>query len=162
MRAIVDATPLIALALLDRLYLLRALFDEVIVPTAVYDEVVTNAPRRPGSAMIDCAEWLQITTPSAVPTIEPMLLGLDLGETQVLLLARELNPDWVLIDERLARRIAHSMDLPIKGTLGILLAGVLAGKMSKEEALEGMEQLVQSGIRIGSRWQIWFRNELEK
>lgn len=42
MKAIVNATPLIALAIIDRLNLLRALFDQVIVPTAVYDEVVVE------------------------------------------------------------------------------------------------------------------------
>lgn len=162
MRAIVNATPLISLALLDRLDILRALFDQVIVPTAVYDEVVTNALGRPGAVLIRCADWLQVMTPSAVPTIEPMLLGLDTGETQVLLLAREMNPDWVLIDERLARRVAHSMDLPVKGTLGILLAGVLAGQLSKEEALDSMERLVQNGIRIAPQWQAWLRKELDK
>ena len=36
MKAVVNATPLIALALLDQLDLLRVIFDEIIVPTAVY------------------------------------------------------------------------------------------------------------------------------
>ena len=162
MRAIANATPLISLALLERLDLLRDLFDEVLIPTAVYDEVVTNAPGRPGASLIRRAAWLQITTPSAVPTIEPVLLGLDAGETQVLLLAREVNPDWVLIDERLARRVAHSMGLPVKGTLGILLTSVLAGLLSRQEALESTERLVQGGIRIGPRWQAWLRDELDR
>ena len=36
MRAIVNATPLIALAAIGRLHLLQDLFGEVIVPQAVY------------------------------------------------------------------------------------------------------------------------------
>ena len=40
MNAIVNATPLISLALLGRLSLLKEMFDEVIVPGAVYEEVV--------------------------------------------------------------------------------------------------------------------------
>lgn len=48
--------------------------------------------------------------------IEPLLLGLDAGELEVLLLARQIEPDWVIIDERLARRVAFAMGLPVKGT----------------------------------------------
>ncbi len=40
MKAVTNATPLIALALLGRLDLLRDLFDDVLVPSAVHDEVV--------------------------------------------------------------------------------------------------------------------------
>ena len=105
---------------------------------------------------------LRMPIPSTEPTIEPMLLGLDAGEMDVLLLAREIAPDWVLIDERQGRRIAQAMNLPVKGTLGILLAAVLAGLMSKEEALNGMQQLVTRGIRISPQWQTWLEKELEK
>jgi predicted nucleic acid-binding protein len=162
MRAIANATPLISLALSERLELLQNLFDQVLVPTAVYDEAVTNAPGRPGTSVIRRTDWLQITTPSSIPTIEPALLGLDPGENQVLLLAREMSPDWVLIDERLARRVAHSMGFPVKGTLGILLTSALAGLLSRKEALDCMERLVHSGIRIGPRWQAWLRDELDR
>ncbi|TEU10645.1 MAG: DUF3368 domain-containing protein [Anaerolineales bacterium] len=162
MRAIVNATPLIALALLERLDLLRQMFDEVLVPTAVYDEVVIQGAGRPGAAEIAQADWLQIAAPEAVPTIEPILMGLDEGEMQVLLLARERQPDWVLIDERQGRRVARAMGLPVKGTLGILLAAVLAGLLSKEEALDALQRLVDGGIRISPRWQTWLKEELDK
>lgn len=90
MKVIINATPLIALASLNRLNLLANLFDEVIVPQAVYDEVVVQGIGKHGSATLASVTWLQIVTPRAVPTIEPMLLGLDLGELQVLLLAAVL------------------------------------------------------------------------
>lgn len=50
MKAVVNATPLIALAILDRLDLLRQLFTEVVVPTAVYEEVVARGVGRTGAA----------------------------------------------------------------------------------------------------------------
>ena len=162
MKAIANATPLIALALLERLDLLRNLFDEVIVPVAVYDEVVTNAYGRPGAALIRQVDWLQLASPGVQLTIEPMLLGLDPGETAVLLLARESDPDWVLVDERQARRVARAMGLPVKGTLGILLSVALSGLLSREEALEDMKRLVDSGIRVSPRWQAWLKQELDK
>ena len=88
MSAIVNATPLIALALVRRLDLLPQIFEEVIVPTIVYQEV-TGRGDRPGTQAITQANWLQIVSPQTVPSIEPLLLGLDAGEMDVLLLARE-------------------------------------------------------------------------
>lgn len=77
-----------------------------------------------------------------------------------ILLARQIEPDWVSIDERLARRVAFAMGLPVKGTLGILLAAVLAGLLSRQEALDDLPRLLARGIRIAPRWQQWFRAEL--
>lgn len=162
MKVVVNATPLIALSLMGRLDLLREIFGEVIIPGTVYEEVTFEGASRPGAALIVQADWLQIASPNAQPTIEPLLLGLDIGEIDVLLLAREITPDWVLIDEKQGRRVAKAMVLPVKGTLGILLTAVLAGLMSKEEALDGLELLVEHRIRISPRWQNWLKQELEK
>lgn len=91
-----------------------------------------------------------------------MLLGLDSGELSVLLLAQEIRPDWVIIDERLARRVAQALGLPVKGALGILLAAVWAGLLTRQSALDALEQLLLAGIRISPRWQHWFRTEVGK
>lgn len=162
MKVISNATPLITLALLDRLDLLRQMFDEILVPATVYEEVAVKGAGRSGADVVGQADWLKVVSPQATTTIEPMLLGLDAGELDVLLLAREKHPDWVLIDERLGRRVAQAMGLPVKGTLGILLAAVLAGLLPKSEALDGMRRLASSEIRISSRWQDWLRDELDK
>jgi predicted nucleic acid-binding protein len=95
---------------------------------------------------------LHVVSPQTASTIEPMLLGLDAGEMDALLLARDQHPDWVLIDERLdSRRIARAMRLPVKGTLEVLLAAVRAGLLLKPEALDGLRQLATSEIRISPR-----------
>lgn len=160
MTVVVNATPLIALAILDRLDLLRRLFKKVIVPTAVYDEVVLYGSGRVGARLVSKADWLDIQTPTTATTIEPILLGLDEGEMQVLLLAREVIPDWVLLDEKLGRRVAKALGLPVKGTLGVLLTAVLAELMTKEQGLEALETLLAHDIRVAPRWQAWFKEEL--
>lgn len=97
MKVVVNATPLIALSLINRLELLHQLFDRVIVPTAVYQEVATQGANMPGAMELASASWISVQMPKTSPTIEPMLMGLDLGELQVLLLANEIKPDWVII-----------------------------------------------------------------
>jgi uncharacterized protein len=160
MTVVINATPLIALAILGRLDLLRRLFKKVIVPTAVYEEVVLRGSGRVGAQLVSDADWLDIQTPTTATTIEPLLLGLDEGEMQVLLLAREVIPDWVLLDEKLGRRVAKALGLPVKGTLGVLLTAVLAELMTKEQGLEALETLLAHNIRIAPRWQTWFKEEL--
>lgn len=161
MKVVVNATPLISLALLGRLSLLKQMFEEVIVPLAVHEEVVVHGVGRPGSEALAAADWLAVMPIDASVAIEPLLLGLDAGELEVLLLARQITPDWVIVDERLARSVAFALGLPVKGTLGILLAAVLAGLLSKEQALADLNELVERGIRIAPRWRKWFERELE-
>jgi predicted nucleic acid-binding protein len=162
MSAIVNATPLIALALVDQLDLLPQIFGDIIVPLTVYNEVIGQGLERPGAQAISQAQWLQVMAPTAVSTVEPLLLGLDRGELDVLLLAQEQAPDWVIIDERQARRAARAMGLPVKGTVGVLLAVGLSGLRSEEELLDDLEKMIRHGIRVSPQLQSWLKQELEK
>jgi len=88
MSVIINATPLIALAVVEQLELLPQIFGEVIVPTTVYNEVIGQGLERPGAQIIAQTDWLQIVAPKTASSVEPLLLGLDQGELDVLLLAR--------------------------------------------------------------------------
>jgi predicted nucleic acid-binding protein len=76
-------------------------------------------------------------------------------------LAISIKPDWVIIDEKLATRIAKAMELPVKGTLGILLVSFHAGYLSKQEILDLSQQLINHGIRISSPIINWLKTELD-
>lgn len=60
MSVIVNATPLIALALVNQLDLLPQIFDEIIVPKPVYDEVTNQGLERPGARAIAGVDWLKV------------------------------------------------------------------------------------------------------
>jgi predicted nucleic acid-binding protein len=162
MKVVVNTTPLIGLALIHRLDLLPALFAEVLVPRAVYEEVAVQGAGRTGATALTQVPWVQIREPGTSPTIEPLLLGLDAGELQVLLLAREVHPDWVLIDERLGRRVARALQLPVKGTVGVLLAALHAGLLTRQEAVEAAQQLRAQGFRLSPEVVVWFEREVER
>lgn len=161
MTAVVDATPLISLALVEQLDLLPRLFGRIVVPPAVYAEVTAQRPDLPGAAALARATWIQIQAPQTSPAFDALLLGLDPGELEALLLAREIHADWVLMDERLGRRVAQALQLPVKGTLGVLLAAVHAGLLSKTDAQNAVPQLVGHGIRISPRIIAWFLAEID-
>ncbi len=88
------------------------------------------------------------------------LLGLDRGEIDVILLARELEADWVLIDEKLARQIAAAMGLQVKGTLGVLLIAYRLGLLTRVEALEAVHKLARSSVRLSDKLVRWFERQV--
>jgi hypothetical protein len=62
-RAVVNAGPLVALALIDLLDLLPALFDECWVPKAVFNEVAVAGIGKPGAESLKKVDWQNRRTP---------------------------------------------------------------------------------------------------
>ena len=108
-RLVSNTGPIIALSAIDHLEILKKIFEEVILPEAVHDEIMQGGKDFAGLGSYRKATWIRVESP-ATP-IEP-LLGtlLDKGEASVIQLAREKGADFVLIDERKARKI----DGPVK------------------------------------------------
>ena len=150
-KVVVNSTPLVALSWVGRLSLLKIIFDEVVVPASVYDEVTVQGKNRPGAAELEDAGWIVVKAPEEKPSLSPMLLGLDQGEMDVILLAQELKADWVLVDEKLGRKVAEAVELRVKETLGVLLTAYRAGLLSRKEAEEAVERLAESPIRIDEK-----------
>ena len=115
-----NTSPIFYLHRLRRLDLLQKLYQEIIVPKAVVAEL--EAGRRQGEDVpeIDSYEWIKIRAIRS-----PQILGLSTdfgpGETEVLALALEESDSLVIIDEKLARRIARLRGLRVTGTAGVLL-----------------------------------------
>ncbi|WPD20823.1 MAG: DUF3368 domain-containing protein [Candidatus Electrothrix scaldis] len=113
--------PLVALAVIDQLDLLKQLFDTVLVPEAVHFELLEGGIAQTGVAAYKQAQWItvkELTTPR-----EPLLDSvLDIGEASVIQLARENNINRVLIDERKGRKIAREIyKLQVIGSARILI-----------------------------------------
>lgn len=142
---VVNTTPLIALSLADRLHLLQDLYETVLVPPAVHEEAMRGGARGIGVAELRAAEWLRIV-PLRNPERADLLSDLDRGEAEVLALAQEIKADLALIDERLARRHAKRLGIPLSGTLGVLLRAKKQGLIPQIEPL--VEQIRRGGIRL--------------
>jgi hypothetical protein len=117
-----DTTPLIGLASIGRLELLRELFEEVYIPQAVFDETVTHG-REESRAKREVAssDWIHIVEVKDRLAVNVLLDEMDLGEVETIVLASEMNADWVLMDEKKGRRKLSQLNIPKIGTLGILL-----------------------------------------
>lgn len=115
-----NTTPLIALAFLKQLELIPALFYMVYIPEAVYREVQYK-PNAPGASELRAVSWLQIRPVKDTLAVSMLLDQLDAGESEAIVLARELQAGLLLMDERRGRRRAIQAGLNVVGTLGILI-----------------------------------------
>jgi predicted nucleic acid-binding protein len=64
---------------------------------------------------------LTIQTPVNTFAVNQLMLQLDAGESESIILAEELNADFLLVDERKATKIANERGLTTIGILGVIL-----------------------------------------
>ncbi|MEJ2736158.1 MAG: DUF3368 domain-containing protein [Anaerolineae bacterium] len=122
-----DSSPLIALATIGRLELLKSLFGQIAIPQAVYEEVVVQGQGEPGSREVAEAEWIRTIPVKDRLAIDLLQESLDVGESEAIVLGQELGARYVLLDDELARRKANLIGLPVAGTLAVLLMAKQAG-----------------------------------
>ena len=157
---IADSGPLIALARLQRLSLPSELFGNVWVTETVWDEV-TRQPRVDELHALMAAQQVGsfLVVPDhqtalgryrdSSPDARAHLLsdpGLDPGEQSALALALA-TAATVLIDERRGRACAVAMQLPVLGTLGLLVRARDAGLIERVRPLA--DALSASGYFLG-------------
>ena len=121
MLAVSDSSPLISLARIGKLELLRTLFPKILIPPEVYAEVVVSGFGLPGATQVAQAEWIQIANRcNGAPVFASSTSGLGIGELAAISLAKEIAASVLLIDEHRVRRLAISEGLPVMGCIGIL------------------------------------------
>ncbi|MCG6116934.1 MAG: DUF3368 domain-containing protein [Aquimonas sp.] len=138
---VADAGPLIALARIEGLAWLPALFKRVLVTESVLSECLAEPEREEHTAIRQAlAEaWLQRVAHQPVPRFHE---GLGVGESETLQCAIDRGCR-VLVDDRLARRVAQQLGLPVVGTLGALIAAKRCGLL--EHIQPSLERLHASG-----------------
>ncbi len=135
-----DTTPLVGLASIGRLDILRELFDEVYIPQAVYDEA-TSARKD-----IEAAIWMHVVQVRDRLAVNILLDEMDLGEVETIILAGEMNADWVLMDEKKGRRKLSQLNIPKIGTIGVLLKARQLGLI--QNLKHEIENLQKMGFSI--------------
>jgi predicted nucleic acid-binding protein len=130
---ILQHSTLIHLAKIRRLHLLREFHKKIFIAAAVWKEVVQEGREWPGSSEVEQggqAGWIEVVDPANRPLIYFLQKDLHEGESETIVLAVELNPDIVFLDESEARRIARVYGLNITGVIGILIRAKREGRIS--------------------------------
>ena len=144
-KAICNTGPIIALSIIDSLDILRHLFEFVAVPEAVHQEILEGGTTNAGLANYRKVKWIKVMRLSN--PVDPLLrTSLDAGEAAVIGLARELNVNVVLVDERKTRRIARTIyELHVIGSARVLVEAKRRG------LLDNVGAAIQA-MRDGGYW----------
>jgi predicted nucleic acid-binding protein len=150
-----DASPVIALAVCDKLDLLDNMFDKTYIPQAVFNEIIV--PNKPeAETIVAWAKGRVFPVKSAVAAAA-FLQNLDPGESEALSLYGEIAADFLLIDEKKGRSIAARNGARTVGTIGILLSAKQRGILA--EVKPSFDILVNTGFRMSD---ILYRQILER
>ena len=123
MIVVADAGPLIHLAAIGRLDLIRGISPTILVPEGVFHEVVVAGAGLPGANDVRDAEWIQVVTAERRELVDALLAsGLHRGESEAIAVAVERKADLLLLDERQGRLSAQALGLRLIGTVGVLIA----------------------------------------
>ena len=150
MPVVSNTSPLLNLAIVGRLPLLRQQFGEVWIPPAVIEELRVEADLPGSHAVREAmdAGWLRVEEVQDQAVVRALRRDLDGGEAEAIALALQMKAIRVLLDEREGRRVAKSLGLKVTGVLGILLHARSEGHLqSLQEAMEELQE--QAGFRIG-------------
>jgi hypothetical protein len=145
MKAVINTTPLISFAILDRLTLLDELFGEIIIPHAVFREA--TAARKKYGTQIRIWGKNKVLNIANMKEKAALELILDEGESEVIVLAQETGAELVIVDENKARKIAGLKMLNVTGSIGILLYAKKLGKIDAVKPL--LDKLIAEGFYIG-------------
>ena len=151
-RVVADSSCLIGLSQVEKFELLKELFSEVYIPHAVYDEVVAKGRGEAGSEETESAVkdgWILKRLVSDKIAVGALSTFLGKGESEVIVLCRELELDYALIDERKARDMAELMSVNTMGVLGIIDLAIEMGFPIVKKRIVG--QLIDLGFRISSK-----------
>ena len=145
-----NTSPIMNLAIIGELSLLRDQFGEVLIPGAVLEELRVEE-NLPGSQILRDAlkdGWIRIEAVKQHPLVRAMQRDLDKGEAEAIALATEVDADWLLMDERDGRKTARSMKLKVVGVLGVLLKAQRNGKLnSLKKAMDRLQEKAGFYIR---------------
>jgi hypothetical protein len=116
-----NKSPLTSLAAIGQFDLLRQLYGRLLIAEAVWAELNADGRDWPGRAEVTAADWIARLAAPNRPLVTALQERLDPGEAETIALAVEVQPPFMLIDEREARHAAQRFGLKTVGVVGLLM-----------------------------------------
>lgn len=128
-----NSSCLIVLDAIGRLDLLQQLLGTITIPGAVVVEFGSPLP-----------EWISVEPVRNPATVKSLELQLGPGESEAIALAGELSADRIILDDKKARRIARQLNLPVTGTVALMIQAKQRGLI--ESLSEVLDELTSAGF----------------
>ena len=133
-----DTSCLIALSKIERLDLLKDLYQEIIITNDVYQEFGGSLP-----------DWINIAEVKDKQKQKDIEKRLDKGEASSIALALEVESTTLIIDEIKGRKIAQSFNIDIIGTIGVIILADKKGLISDVTSV--ILRLANKGFRLSDK-----------
>lgn len=140
-----NTSPLLYLHQVSQLEILQKLYGEVKIPPAVQNELDVGRERGVDVPQPTDIEWISIDVPTST-AILPAIVDLGAGEAEVLALGLQFKDSLLILDDRLARRIAKLNRLAVTGTLGVLIRAKQKGLL--QEIRTTIDRLRDTSLRM--------------
>lgn len=152
MKIISNTGPIIGLAKIGQLCLLKAITPEVLIPPMVHRELLSKIGRESEEIENALNEFLRVTKPKPLDSsIEMLIAHLDEGEKQAVNLALNHSSGCLLLlDDRAGRKVSRRLGVPTTGVVGIVL-------LAKEK---GLIQNVGTLLTLLRNQGYWLSNEI--
>lgn len=151
MPVVTNTSPVIVLAKIRCLQLLKELYGSVLMPPSVKIECVDKGKETAAGDVLDIEngvkeDWIQLVTLSDAEVREAEGLvvkaRIGRGEAEALVLAKNRNA-LAALDDKEARAIAKSWDLRYAGTLMVLYEAFQKQLISHDELLDDLAKLTR-------------------
>lgn len=128
-----DTSPISNLLKINQVFLLKEIYQSVIIPEAVFLEL--KGSKHFDITQILAPNWAEVRQISNHNLYQSLFDELDPGEAEAIVLASELNADVLLMDERRGRKKAISLGLQVTGVAGVLLTAKGVGLIPEVKPL---------------------------
>lgn len=142
-----DSSPIIFMAKINSLDILKKLYHNITIPQEVKEELLIE--EKLDSKIISKAieeGWIKIESQN-----DKFNLKLGKGEDAAISLAKEKN-DSILIDDALGIKAANSFNIKIIRTTTVILLALKKKLINKKEAHNLINKLIESGYYISPNY----------
>jgi predicted nucleic acid-binding protein len=146
-RIVSNTGPVIGLAKIGKVDLLKMLAEEVLIPPYVYKELFGKIGTEAAQIEMALSDFIRVAPVNVTePSITSVLAELDEGERQAVALASALGKDVLLLmDDHAGRRAARKLGVAITGLAGLLL-------VAKEKRLVDNVGSLLEALRNAGYW----------
>ncbi len=143
---VADCSALIALSICDCLALLDQIFGQVVVPEGVYNEATQPNKKQASQLTTYLKDKIRKVDMQNYVFLDGFA---DAGETEAMILYKQISADKLLIDDQRGRNIAKLNQIETIGSLGVLLVAKQRGLIDQIAPL--LRQLDQSDIYLSKQ-----------